>query len=33
MIECFGSKLWMDAKFYLFEYTNLWWIGKVQCAF
>jgi hypothetical protein len=25
MIECFSSKFWMDAKFLLFEYRNLWW--------
>jgi hypothetical protein len=32
VIECFSSRLWMDAKVFLFEHRNLWWVGKVQCT-
>jgi hypothetical protein len=24
VIECFSSRLWMDAKVFLFEHRNLW---------
>jgi hypothetical protein len=33
VIEYISSSFWMDAMVFSFVHRNLWWIGKVQCAF